>query len=143
MRSDFPLNLDYIVGEPNYYKFRDIFLASSDLRPMSLNVLLGITNRTYCNVAIPCLWSRRISAGRSFPSLPGSLLVNFYRDDSLTTRQPIMVDSFLAPPTRLGRKLLVIAHGSAEFCEATPIGLADVSKESLYGRETDRDLLSA
>ena len=48
MRSDFPLNLEYIVGEPNYcYKFRDIFLASSDLRPMSLNVLLGITNRTY------------------------------------------------------------------------------------------------
>ena len=24
----------------------------------------------------------------------------------------------------------VIAHGSVEFCEATPIGLADISKES-------------
>ena len=36
---------------------------------------------------------------------------------------------------------VVIAHGSSvEFCEATPIGLADESKESLYGRETDRDL---
>ena len=33
-----------------------------------------------------------------------------------------------------------IAHGSVEFCEATPIGLADESKESLYGREMDRDL---
>ena len=32
------------------------------------------------------------------------------------------------------------AQGSVEFCEATPIGLADESKESLYGRETDRDL---
>ena len=37
----------------------------------------------------------------------------------------------------------VIAHGSVEFCEATPIGLADESKESLYGRETDRDLRNA
>ena len=37
----------------------------------------------------------------------------------------------------------VIAHGSVEFCEATPIGLADKSKESLYGRETDQDLRSA
>ena len=35
---------------------------------------------------------------------------------------------------------VVIAHGSVEFCEATPIGLADESKEPLYGRETDRDL---
>ena len=34
-----------------------------------------------------------------------------------------------------------IAHGSVEFCEATPIGLADESRESLYGRETDRDHL--
>ena len=36
---------------------------------------------------------------------------------------------------------VVIAHGgsSAEFCEAAPIGLADESKESLYGRETNRD----
>ena len=38
---------------------------------------------------------------------------------------------------------MVIAHGSVEFCEATPIGLADESKEYLYGRKTDRDLLSA
>ena len=38
---------------------------------------------------------------------------------------------------------VVIARGSVEFCEATPIGLADESKESLYGRETDRDLRSA
>ena len=38
---------------------------------------------------------------------------------------------------------VVIAHGSVEFCEATPIGLVDESKESLYGRETDRDLRSA
>ena len=30
-----------------------------------------------------------------------------------------------------------------EFCEATPFGLVDESKESLYGRETDRDLRSA
>ena len=37
----------------------------------------------------------------------------------------------------------VIVHGSVEFCEATPIGLADEWKESLYGRETDRDLRSA
>ena len=32
---------------------------------------------------------------------------------------------------------VAIAHGSVELCEATPIGLADESKESLYGRETD------
>ena len=38
---------------------------------------------------------------------------------------------------------VVIAHGSVEFCEATPIGLADESKESFYGRESDRDLRSA
>ena len=37
----------------------------------------------------------------------------------------------------------VIAKGSAEFCEATSIGLADESKGSLYGRETDRDPRSA
>ena len=35
---------------------------------------------------------------------------------------------------------VVIAHESVEFCEATPIGLADESKESLYERETDQDL---
>ena len=38
---------------------------------------------------------------------------------------------------------VVVAHGSVEFCEATPIGLADESKEPLYGHETDRDLRSA
>ena len=39
---------------------------------------------------------------------------------------------------------VVIAHGRrVEFCEATPIGLVDESKESLYGRETDRDLRNA
>ena len=38
---------------------------------------------------------------------------------------------------------VVIAHGSVEFCEATLIGLADESKESLYGRETNRDLRNA
>ena len=39
---------------------------------------------------------------------------------------------------------VLIAHGSVEFCEATPIGLAgDESKESLYERETDRDLRNA
>ena len=36
---------------------------------------------------------------------------------------------------------IAIARGSVEFCEATPIGLADESLESLYGRETDRDYL--
>ena len=36
-----------------------------------------------------------------------------------------------------------IAHRRVEFCEVTPIGLADESKESLYGRETDRDLRNA
>ena len=36
-----------------------------------------------------------------------------------------------------------IAHGSVEFCEATPIDLVDESKESLYGRDSDRDLRSA
>ena len=38
---------------------------------------------------------------------------------------------------------VVIAHERVEFCEATPIGLADESKESLYERETDRDLRNA
>ena len=38
---------------------------------------------------------------------------------------------------------VVIAHGSIEFCGATSIGLAGESKESLYGRETDRDLRNA
>ena len=37
----------------------------------------------------------------------------------------------------------VIANGSVEFCEATPIGLVDKPKVSLYGRETDQDLRSA
>ena len=40
-------------------------------------------------------------------------------------------------------KKVVIAHGSVEFCEATPIDLADESKESLYGREMDQDLGNA
>ena len=38
---------------------------------------------------------------------------------------------------------LAIANGSVEFCEATPIGLVDEPKVSLYGCETDRDLRSA
>ena len=39
---------------------------------------------------------------------------------------------------------VAIAHGSSvEFCEATPIGLADESWESLYGRGNDRDLRDA
>ena len=37
---------------------------------------------------------------------------------------------------------VAIAHGSVEFCEATPTSLANESKEPLYGRETDRDLRS-
>ena len=39
----------------------------------------------------------------------------------------------------------VIAHGSVEFCEATPFDLlVDESEESLYEqRETDRNLRSA
>ena len=35
---------------------------------------------------------------------------------------------------------VAIAHRSVEFCEATPIGLADESQEPLYGLETNRDL---
>ena len=42
--------------------------------------------------------------------------------------------------TSLGNFKVVIAYGSVEVCEATFIGLADESKESLYGREEDRDL---
>ena len=38
---------------------------------------------------------------------------------------------------------VVIAHGSVELCETTPNGLVDESKESLYGRETSRDLRNA
>ena len=38
---------------------------------------------------------------------------------------------------------VIIVHGSIEYCEVTPIGLADESKESLYGREIERDLGSA
>ena len=38
---------------------------------------------------------------------------------------------------------LIIIDGSVEFCEATPIGLVDEPKVSLYGRETDQDLRSA
>ena len=36
---------------------------------------------------------------------------------------------------------VAIAHGSVEYFEATPIGLADESYESLCGHETDRDHL--
>ena len=36
-----------------------------------------------------------------------------------------------------------IADGKVEFCEATPNGLVDEPKVSLYGRETDQDLRSA
>ena len=36
---------------------------------------------------------------------------------------------------------VAIAHGSVEGCEAAPIGRADESYESLYGREADRDHL--
>ena len=44
--------------------------------------------------------------------------------------------------TRLGK---LLSHTEASiFCEATPISLADESKEpTLYGRETDRDLRTA
>ena len=38
---------------------------------------------------------------------------------------------------------LIIAHRSVEFCEATPFNLVDESKESLYVRETARDLCVA
>ena len=38
---------------------------------------------------------------------------------------------------------VAIAHGSVESCKARPIGLSNESKESLYGRETDRDLRNA
>ena len=38
---------------------------------------------------------------------------------------------------------IIIADGSVKFREATPIGLVDEPKVSLYGRETDRDLRSA
>ena len=41
------------------------------------------------------------------------------------------------------REATIIAHGSLEVCQATPIGLADESKESLYVRETNRDLRCA
>ena len=37
----------------------------------------------------------------------------------------------------------MIADESVELCEATPIGLVDEPKVSLYGRETDQDLRSA
>ena len=34
------------------------------------------------------------------------------------------------------------AHGSVEFCEATPVGLVGESYGTLYGHETDRGLRS-
>ena len=45
--------------------------------------------------------------------------------------------------TRLGTLLSRPEGSSVEFCEATPFDLVDESKESLYGREADRDLRSA
>ena len=45
--------------------------------------------------------------------------------------------------TRLGNLLSQTGVWSVEFCEATPIGLVDEPKVSLYGRETDQDLRSA
>ena len=39
--------------------------------------------------------------------------------------------------TGLGGLRVVIAHASVGFCGATPIALADESKKSLHGRETD------
>ena len=42
--------------------------------------------------------------------------------------------------TRLGN---LLSQTGVEFCEATPIGLVDEPKVSVYGRETDRDLRSA
>ena len=51
------------------------------------------------------------------------------------------------PPKRFVLSLqpieFIIAGGSVEFCEATPIDLVDEPKVSLYGRETDQDLRSA
>ena len=38
---------------------------------------------------------------------------------------------------------LVTAHGSVDFCEATPFYLFSRRVEGLYRRETDRDLRSA
>ena len=38
---------------------------------------------------------------------------------------------------------VAIAHGSVDVYEVTPFDLVDESKESLFGRETDRDLRSA
>ena len=51
----------------------------------------------------------------------------------------------LPPGEERGNEIrkVVIAHGSVEFCEVTPIGLADESKEVLYGSETGRDLRNA
>ena len=45
--------------------------------------------------------------------------------------------------TRPGNLLSQTRVYQVEFCEATPIGLVDEPKVSLYGRETDRDLRSA
>ena len=40
-------------------------------------------------------------------------------------------------------KVFIVHERVEEVCEATTMGLADESKESLYGRETGRDLRSA
>ena len=45
--------------------------------------------------------------------------------------------------TKLGTLLSHPEGSSVEICEATPFYLVDESKESLYGREADRDLRSA
>ena len=39
--------------------------------------------------------------------------------------------------------VLIVASKKVQFFEATPIGLIDEPKESLYRRGTDRDLSSA
>ena len=51
----------------------------------------------------------------------------------------------ISPGEERGNEIgkVVVAHGSVEFCKVRPTGLADGSKESLYGRETDRDLRNA
>ena len=60
-----------------------------------------------------------------------------YEFDTLGVTQSMRYDMLRGNET--GK--VAIAHGSVEFCEVTPIGLADESYESLYGRETDRDHL--
>ena len=51
----------------------------------------------------------------------------------------------ISPGEERGSKTgkVVIVHGSVESCEATPIGPADETKESLCRRETEGDQRSA